>query len=295
MAEEPKAIEPLVPAAEQERSTLALVLSLLLPGLGHGVRGHGRRGALWLGGFVAVWLVASVVSAFWLGALLVAFVITLAWYAACAWDAMRRPRAPHALRGWGELALGLVVAFMIAPVLVSLLIRGLALEAFKVAGGSMCPTLVTGDHVFVDKTAYRGDGPARGDVVVYRSAAAGGAEVDFLHRVVAIGGDQVEVSKDHRVTINGEVAKLTKTSDLACGGDVFEEALGDPHRIAIDPIPDGQEARLRVPDGHVFVLGDNRANAADSRVSGTLAVDAVRGKVWKRWLHEGSVVWQSVK
>ncbi len=288
---EPAKAEPTQP----KRSMLALVLSLVLPGLGHAVLGHGRRGALWLAGFVGFWLAAAVTSAFSLSALLVGSLLSVVWYAACAWDASRQTRAPQALRGWGELVAATVVAWMIAPLLVSALIRSFALEAFKVAGGSMCPTLTEQDHVFVDKTAYRSAAPARGDVVVYTGAASGGADVEFLHRVVAIGGDEIVVDEGHRVTVNGEAAKLTKTGELACSGDVFEEELGGSHRIAIDPIPTGKAARLRVPEGHVFVLGDNRANAADSRVSGTLAVDAVRGRVWKLWMRGGGVAWRDVK
>lgn len=276
-------------------SWLALGVSLVAPGLGHAVRGHSRRGALWLVALFAVWLVGSLAAAFWLGALLLCGMVTLAWYAGCAWDSARLERKPNASRGLVELLIAVALVWFVAPIVIALLVRSLSLEAYKVAGGSMCPTLEERDHVFIDKTAYRLSAPERGDVVVYRGATAGGLDADFLHRVVAIAGDEVDVDASARLQVNGAVPKLTRTGTFACGGDVLEEELGGSHRIAIDPVPETTPARLRVPEGHVFVLGDARSSAFDSRHHGTVAVDAIKGRVWRRWLAAERIEFSTVR
>ncbi|MCA9595910.1 MAG: signal peptidase I [Myxococcales bacterium] len=275
-------------------SKLGLVVSLLAPGFGHGAVGRGRRGAIWLAGLFGLWLVGCLISAYWMGALLVTGALTALWYAGCAWDAYRAEPAKQALRPWLELAGATVVVGMIAPVLIAALIRGLTLEAFKVAGESMCPTLETNDQLFVDKTAYRTGAPSRGDVVVYSNTLAGGAKADFVHRVVALEGDEIAV-EGGRVTLNGEAVATTSTPDAACGGSVFDEKLGAPHHVAIGTNPSAKVTRLRVPEGHVFLLGDNRDNAADSRSTGTVPVSAIRGRAWKLISRGDAVRWTTIE
>jgi signal peptidase I len=288
-------LAPVEPDAPQKGSKLAVVISLLAPGFGHGVVGRGRRGAFWLAGLVALWLIGCIVAAFWMGALVVTGCLTALWYAGCAWDSYRTTRAPQTLRGWLELVGAVVVAWMIAPVVIGMLIRGFTMEAFKVASGSMCPTLEVGDQLFVDKTAFRSDAPARGDVVLYQGTTIGGAKAEFLHRVVAIGGDEVAV-EDNRIVVNGEVAQITKLGEIACDGDLYEEKLGTTHRIAVDPKATADKpTRLRVPDGHVFLLGDNRSNAADSRVIGTVPANKIHGRAWKVYTHGGALRWQTIE
>ncbi len=208
---------------------------------------------MWLAGLVVLWLLGCVVAAFWMGALVVTGCLTALWYAGCAWDAYRTPRAPQTLRSWLELVGAVVVAWMIAPVLVGMLIRGFTMEAFKVASGSMCPTLDVGDQLFVDKTAYRGEAPARGDVVLYQGSTIGGAKAEFLHRVVAIGGDEVAV-EDNRVTVNGEAAQTTKLGESGCDGESLrgEARHHPPHRGG--PEGDGGQAHAATSAGRPRIL-----------------------------------------
>ena len=273
------------------RSNLAFVISLVLPGAGHGFRGQPRRGAYWIAFYVGVSFALAVLSSVWLGALVLMAVVSVLWYFACAEDARRVAKGNHERNGWIALAVALVIGTVIAPIILPVIIRQVAMEAWKIPSGGMCPTLALGDHVFGDKTAYRGGGPKRGDVVIYR-ATRSGAEYDFVQRVVATGGDEVEIGADHRLTVNGESPKYTATGDSQCGGAVFEE---NERRIAIDASTPGKPVKLTVPQDHLFVVGDNRANSADSRAFGTVSTHAVQARAWKIWLTGGSPTWRDVK
>lgn len=179
-----------------------------------------------------------------------------------------------------ELPVLVVIAFVIA-----LLIKTFLLQAFYIPSASMEPTLLVGDRVLVEKVTYRLNGPGRGDVVVFEkdlAQVAGNAPVeeedpsfwerigdsfrglfgfptgtsqDFIKRVIAVAGDQVE-GRDGGVYVNGE---LIEEPYLAEG-------------VQTSPF-----AATEVPEGMVFVMGDNRGNSDDSRNFGPVPVDTVVG------------------
>jgi signal peptidase I len=272
-------------AAPSERSLWALLATVLLPGLGHALRGHAMRGVYFLLSLLALWFLFTVLSAWWLIAVPGAFVATIAWFSVCAFDAYRLQKRDQPTKAWFVFAGVAGVTWLIAPMVMSAVVRMVSIEAFKVPGGSMCPTLEVGDHMFVDKTAYRGDTPARGDVVVYESEQG----VAFVHRVVAVAGQEVQVDTSGRVAINGEATKLEATKETACGGAATHtEAVGTPHQVVLGDAG-GLSAKLRVPAGHVFVLGDNRPNSADSRTVGTVPKDAIVGRAHRLYLRAGSL------
>ena len=282
------------PQNGKRRSVLALILSLVLPGLGHAVLGRGRRGAVWLLAFLILWVITVVVAVWWLGALVVGGLMTVLWYIACAYDAFRQQRVPQRGRRWAEFAGASLIVWMLGPLLVPLTVRFFSLEAFKVQSSAMCPSLRHGDHVWLDKTAYRTAKPAVGDVVVYSATVEGGAERQFVHRVVAVGGQKVAV-KGGRVSLDGTPADLAPEGDKDCnGGSLQVETLGTSHHVALGDTG-GEGVQLRVPEGHIFVLGDNRANAYDSRQAGTIDQQAISGRVTRLWRRQGSLAWDAVK
>ncbi len=187
---------------------------------------------------------------------------------------------------WQEMLLLLAMALVLAIV-----IKALLLQAFYIPSGSMNDTLVLDDRILVQKVSYWAGEPERGDIVVFsdpggwlgpdevrtpHSPVARGLEMFGLYptgghlvkRVIGVGGDRVVCCDDNsRITVNG--VPLHEESYLA--------AQEKPSLIRFD---------VKVPDGYLWVQGDNRSNSADSRVhlgdpgGGFIPVDDVVGKVF---------------
>jgi signal peptidase I len=269
---------------------LALVVSLIAPGLGHGIAGRPGRGSVWLLGLLASWCLSVLVAYFWLPALLIGVAIAPLVTVGCALDAFRCESRPIHSGGWIALGLVAVITLLVLPVLLPIGIRAFVVEAFKIPGGSMCPTLEVGDHVFVDKTVLRSRAPERGDLLVHRSA---GGEI-YIKRVVAIGGDRVSVAGG-RVSVNGSSAPLRGLGARGCDGlELFEEQLGNRHLITLEDQPYDPATEQVVPEGELFLLGDNRPNSFDSRMQGTVAIGDVIGLASRVWLSNGKPTWRQV-
>jgi signal peptidase I len=140
------------------------------------------------------------------------------------------------------------------------LLRTHVAEPYTVAQTSMEPHLNEGDRLVVNKLAFRTGEPSRGDVVVFDSAdvpgSAGAPETTLVKRVIGLPGEVVQALDGH-VVIDGEVID--------------------------DPWSDGKATAAfgptRVPDGMVYVLGDNRGLSVDSRTFGSVPIDSLIGRV----------------
>ncbi len=192
--------------------------------------------------------------------------------------------------------------------LIALFIRSFIVQAFKIPSGSMLPTLQIGDHILVSKLRYglrlpwpfewpvvEWDAPERGDIVVFVYPKDPGK--DFIKRVVAVGGDEVRI-RDKRLFVNG----VADDADYA--------HFGDPHLIVPGPRDNYPERTTGgagapatvVPEGKLFVMGDNRDHSHDSRFWGYVDTGAVKGKAlliywswdggdrWVRWERLGSFI-----
>lgn len=158
--------------------------------------------------------------------------------------------------GFLEFLIILVVAFA----LVFGFVRPFVVEAFWIPSESMVPTLEVGDRVLVNKFIYRFTEPERGDIVVFKSVEGDGS--DLIKRVVALPGDTVAV-RNGTLFVNGE-------------------PQNEPYLNK--QFPDQSfYAPTKVPEGHVFVMGDNRANSADSRVFGPLPKENIAGEAFLRF------------
>ncbi len=148
--------------------------------------------------------------------------------------------------------------------LAAFLVKTFLFQAFYIPSGSMEPTLQIGDRVLVSKLSYRLGDIDRGDLVVFKRpdlpAGAEAAVKDLIKRVIALPGETVE-TRDGSVYIDGE--KLD------------EEYL--PGGSYSDNVP-----KQVVPDGTVWVMGDNRGNSRDSRVLGPVAIDSIHGRAFVR-------------
>ena len=189
---------------------------------------------------------------------------------------------------WQESILLVVTALAMAVV-----VKGLFLQAFYIPSQSMEPGLLVNDKILVQKVSYWFGEPHRGDVVVFddpggwlgadetyvaRNPIQKGLELiglfptggHLIKRVVGVGGDRVVCcDSGGRLTVNDSV-------------------LDEPYLQGDPGVNGDQEFDVVVSDDHLWVMGDNRGNSADSRVhlgdpgGGFVAVDEVVGKAWLR-------------
>jgi signal peptidase I len=181
-------------------------------------------------------------------------------------DAKRRRRWRRTILEWlGVIGGGIAIA---------LLVEAFLIQAFWIPSPSMEPTLDVGDRVLVNKLSYKLHDVHRGDVVVFErppgaSTGEDGEIKDLIKRVIAVGGDTIEAREGY-VYVNGE----------RIDEDYLEP--GTP----TDNLP-----LKTIPDGRVFVMGDNRTNSEDSRVFGPIGEDAIVGRAFIRVLPVTDIGW----
>ncbi|RAW17048.1 MULTISPECIES: signal peptidase I [Paenibacillus] len=171
-------------------------------------------------------------------------------------------------------------AIVIALVLV-ILIRWLLFKPFVVDGPSMQPNFHTGERVIVNEILYDIREPQRGEVIVFHVPTEGR---DFIKRVIAVAGDTVEV-QDDTVLVNGKKVDETYIQ----GAIDAAEANGGTYNVKDFPneqFPDG-----KVPEGHVFVMGDNRPNSTDSRMIGYVSLKDIVGRADVIFWPIGDIKW----
>lgn len=204
------------------------------------------------------------------------------------------------------LALLLVFAF-----------RSTILEPFKIPSGSMIPTLLVGDYIFVNKFAYgfkvpftdmigdapkiliQRDGPKRGDVIVFRYPLD--ESQHYIKRVIGLPGDRIELkqkvvyindvaAKRDSVSEEERIALLNGVEDAKYNFDklaVSRESV-DEHKFTMMVDQGGYHKEnygpITVPDGHYFVMGDNRDYSSDSRYWGFVPYKNIKGQAVVIWL-----------
>ena len=208
------------------------------------------------------------------------------------------------------------------PVIISVFfLRSFLVEPFKIPSGSMIPTLLVGDLILVNKFTYglrlpvlntkmtEGTPPQRGDVMVFRYPPK--PSLDYIKRVVGLPGDTVSYI-NKRLTINGEAVSTNALPEFFDDDAMryfkqFEEALGDrKHKLLNDDerpafIPgadnfagrDGcqysvEGVTCKVPQGHYFMMGDNRDNSLDSRYWGFVPEKNIVGRAFFVWMNFGN-------
>jgi len=196
---------------------------------------------------------------------------------------------------------------LLMAVLIALSIRAFVIEPYRIPSESMLPTLLVGDHLFVNKFVYgikipftdlRLPGlrePRRGDVVVFdvaRDRWGGIYPVDlrpelpedrFVKRIVGVPGDTIEV-RNGQLHVNGEPVPVEWSDETVVDEDgrtlrIGEETLnGRRHRIADDPRHGGpSRAPITLEPGRYFLMGDNRDYSNDSRSWGTVRLADMKG------------------
>jgi len=199
-------------------------------------------------------------------------------------------------------------------------LRSFLVEPFKIPSGSMIPTLLVGDLILVNKFSYGVRLPVvhtklfdvglpqRGDVMVFRYPRD--PSMDYIKRVVGLPGDTVAYL-NKRLTINGRPVALEGAGDFYDADRLsytpqFSEKLGTiDHKIlteldkpsfisAVDAFPFRERCEYvtagvtcKVPEGHYFVMGDNRENSLDSRFWGFVPESHIVGKAFFIWMNFG--------
>lgn len=312
---------------------VASLATLIFPGLGQGLAGRRTRMVV-VAGIEAIATLALVVSVWALAA-------SLAWRLVAVIDAWRCLRGGDKARrpDWTLAAIAVVI------VAIGMGISTQVVEGFKIPSSSMYPTLVIGDHVYVDKLSTRWHPPERGEVIVFTQPCS---RHTFIKRVIALPGDTVEV-RCSSVYVNGKALPATlvdahasyheydgsrgEWSERRCsryreshGGHTYETfsdeerpergtssadahdfprreraflppscgqsgfyearpgAVQQPVGTIVETKPESEagacEPQLHfvVPAGGLFVMGDNRNNANDSRYWGVVPADLVIGR-----------------
>jgi len=198
-----------------------------------------------------------------------------------------------------------VEAIVIALCL-ALLIRTFIVQPFKIPSGSMIPTLLIGDHLLVNKFIYGTKIPfmdirifpvediKRGDVIVFKFPGNGSVNegVHYIKRAIGLPGDEVNI-EGRDVYINGEKIKQVYegnykyfeqgtevTTDKYI--DTLSENIFDViyKRSSINTTKGKTNFPITIPEGNIFVLGDNRDNSYDSRFWGFVPIESISGKAF---------------
>ncbi len=177
-----------------------------------------------------------------------------------------------------------------------LFVRSFVFEPFRIPSGSMKPTLIVGDFIFVKKFSYglrlpvtetkiMDVGlPERGDVVVFRLPS--NPNINYIKRVIGLPGDEI-VYKNHRLTINGELIDISETDEFFESTPIYNENLdGRIHEtIFHNKSGSNRNSIYVVPKGEYFFMGDNRDRSRDSRYIGTVSEEYLVGEAVRVWMH----------
>jgi signal peptidase I len=145
---------------------------------------------------------------------------------------------------------------------VALIIKTFLIQAFYIPSPSMFPTLQTNDRVLVNKLSYELHDVNRGDLVVFeRPPGETDTDIkDLIKRVIGLPGDVVS----------------------SCGGHVCIDGTPLEEPYLPDGVTTGDFERVTIPEGQVFVMGDNRENSSDSRIFGPIDEDTIVGRAFVR-------------
>jgi signal peptidase I len=193
-------------------------------------------------------------------------------------------------------------------IFIVLLLRSFLVEPFRIPSGSMMPTLLIGDFILVNKFTYgvrlpvlhtkiiENGEPQRGDIVVFRFP--NDPTVDYIKRVIGLPGDRIQYV-DKKIIINGKPVHQTPLSVYQGVGKgkensgailISEDLDSVSHDILIRENQPSQQGRfirpegVIVPEGHYFVMGDNRDNSNDGRFWGFVPEGNLVGRAFFRWM-----------
>ncbi|HLA66833.1 MAG TPA: signal peptidase I [Acidimicrobiia bacterium] len=178
---------------------------------------------------------------------------------------------------WKELPFLIVVALVVAVIIKTFLI-----QAFFIPSASMHDTLLEGDRVMVNKLAYRFGEPHRGDVIVFDSPLVAHDQTEsFLGRVVRNVGEALGLSTPESALIKRVIALGGETIEIK-GNRIYIDGVAIDEPYLTRPVNMDAFGPLTIPQGYVFVMGDNRNQSEDGRVFGPIPDSDIIGRAFVR-------------
>jgi signal peptidase I len=294
----------------------AIVLSLIMPGLGHVYCGRIVRGII-LAFLSSIFIpvIFGTLSVSQYSVRIVVIIVSLfaslvVWLVAIidSWYTARHTADNYTLKDYNRWYVYIILILMStgSSTQIAFNVRASLVEAFRITAVSMHPTIVYGDRFLANKIAYNNSDPERGDVIVFKSPE--NRRSNWVKRVVAIAGDTVEM-KDNELYINGQKLERESVGQSSCDslkgavqGELFLERngqteykifLADIDKEKMDFIADFPQTTI--PKNHCFVLGDNRNLSRDSRHFESVPLATIKGKAdylyWpaKSWSRFGRI------
>lgn len=302
-----QSVQTLPPTFMPPRKPLVAALaSLILPGFGQLYNGDLNR-AIWIFLSFSLLCIPGVAlialylpDRLMLPALLLSLGLTIGVWAYAIWDAWRcaRTNAGTITKPWqisGVYLLVFLLCDLLALPLLTLYVRQHQVEPLRIPSSSMEPSVLHGDMIWADKR-YNcpgcKQGVHRGDIAVF--AYPNDRSILYIKRVIGLPGDHIQL-KNRQVWVNGQTLQQSSPNDQGAVTEGFGERrwqvqwaeaklevakLPPLNRVETAPVT---ELNITVPDGQVFVLGDNRLASTDSRSFGTVPMQDILGRARQVW------------
>ena len=293
--------EQVVQNRQKRRIWVAVLLSLIMPGLGQVYCGRLKRGLVL--NFLNILPLPIIIGLFSLSnspalmQIVIALVLAggMVQLTAIIDSAFLAKRsAGYQLKDYNSPVVYVLLVLIVTGGSIgsALYIRDQGLEAFRVPTASCYPTIVPNDRILANKHAYNRNNPGRGDLVVH--ICPFNRHWNYIKRIVAVAGDTVEV-KDSQLYVNSYKLIRRKLPESTLDniritvegqpleGEVFEETNGNmKYNIFLAKSPHdkttGDFEKITVPEHHCFVLGDNRNLSRDSRDFGPIPLATIKGR-----------------
>ncbi|MHC4424574.1 MAG: signal peptidase I [Planctomycetota bacterium] len=308
--------EATVNTKSRRKPWLAVVLSLIMPGVGHIYCGRFVKGLVLA--FLSCMLVPVIFGALSvsrssvrIAAIIASLLMSLGiWLVAIidSWYIAKHTADSCTLKDYNRWYVYVLLILMGtgSSTQIAFNVRATLLEAFRVPVASNYPTIVPNDRFLANKLAYKDKDPKRGELVVFLNPE--NRRINYIKRVVAIAGDTVEI-KDGELYVNDEKLQRQmlpqstldniriKVEGEPLEGDVYCEINGDvKYKIFMAGPPHDEAssdfAKMTVPEHHCFVLGDNRNLSRDSRHFGPIPLGTIKGRA--EYLYWPALDWSRI-
>ena len=264
---------------KKRKPILALLLSLVTPGLGQIYNGQFKKGIIYLIGFLLAYILFSFLLFKFYG-MIFYLIIMLGFFVFILIDALRGANKLKAIqlkpfnKWYVYLIIFLLSSVVIRPLL-GLTIKSNIARAYKIPSSGMDPTILVGDHLIADMKIYKSEKPKRGDIIIFKFPKD--PSKDFIKRVIGTEGEKVTIIHN-KIYIN-------------------EKLIDDPWGHFTIPRSSIEDyGPVKVPEGSFFVMGDNRDNSQDSRFWGFVDIKKVKGKaLYLYWAKNKSRIGMELK